>query len=401
MSKNGRGTELLFQTDAERFLGFSSMDEEKERAKTVLVLQIEREDAFEPTEQSVHSQDDSDDSYYSLFTEDSDPDLTAEYNEFMSNQETQSFLRPPNWQPSSAEGAGEPAPGFLSRLFGGMFTGSCMAGLSSAIYNRTAAGKELRDRTEYDYESQELEQQLLGELMQLQETYRLNEEDAATHLEEHKSRCRDPGLERIQTCGCNSAEQFRTRCRDLDTRITPDIQTKTAQLRTLSETFQALRTAETNASIMRVLQKGTAILQNRQKSSQMTAEDVADVLDDNNNVLRESRAAQDAFRTAIAGKNKREALRNSRAAQQVTSPLTITAARLVSISAAHTENNDDQEAVDAQLFSEKHENLGSRLAAMSSSASSSSSSKQTDKNTRPSANHVDADLDALLAENGG
>ena len=400
-SKNGRGMELLFQTDAETFPGFSSMDEEKARAKTVLVLQIERKDAFEPDEQSVHSQDD-DVSYHSLFTEDSDPELTKEYNDFMNKQEMQSFLQPPNRQSSPADDGGGPpqaAPGFMSRVFGSMFTGSCMAGLTSAIYNRTAVGKELRERTEYDYEAQDLEQQILNELIQLQETHRLNEEDAEKHLKEHKTRCKDPGLERIQSCVCNSAEQFRIRCRDMDMRITPDIQTKSAQLRTLSETHQALRTTETNAAIVRVLKKGTDILQSRQKSSNLTADDVTDVLDENTDALRESRAAQDAFRLAISGKDRRGALRSSRTAQHAAAPLTGTAARLVSTSATQSEKDDAQEPANARIHPDQYDILDNRLAAMSSPASSSA--KQTERSTRPSTNPADVDLDALLAGNGG
>ena len=53
VNRRGTGMEILVQTDAERWNGFSSMDEERARAKTVFVLEIERKRGTEPDEQRL------------------------------------------------------------------------------------------------------------------------------------------------------------------------------------------------------------------------------------------------------------------------------------------------------------------------------------------------------------
>jgi len=401
VNRRGTGMEILVQTDAERWNGFSSMDEERARAKTVFVLEIERKRGTEPDEQQVHNRDDPYRSPYSNTSSEEDED----YLEFMADQhEQRTLLRPPRAAPPAQPLPALPEPGIFTRWFGGLFNGSCMAGISSAIYSRTAEARELREREGYDAEAAKLEQQLMEDLGRLHQQIKLNEEDAAKHLERHKAVCADDKLERIQTCTCLNAQQFRRRCADIDGQLIPDVDAKTAQLRTLSETNRALRTEESNAKMALILQRGTAIMQRQQRKSQTSVDDIADILAENRDALSETRAGQRAFTDAMAKHGRRESLRISRTSQRAAAtPLTGTAQRLVTSSAPvdDTDPVDVTEASTATLERPAQSGgdavIQERLRRIMAQAGAASTAEEQ---TRPSAQPASG-IGGLLAQQGG
>lgn len=356
------------------------MEEEKESLKTVFLLELDLNNLNENSEMSEQSAEEEEEEEFSS----TDSRLTEEYDHLMQG----SNLRPPYQQQRSNEYTNDaPTPGFFSRLFGGAIIGSCMSGVSSLIFDNTPAARRAHQLREFQDDATAIEDGCIADLKNVQESLVLNENDAQKHLLEHQSRCRDEKLVKIKTCVCNSAVLFRQRCSDIDNVLMPRIRALSAQLRTISETSESLRTEDRNTAIVELLRRGNTIMKAREQQNSSTVEDVEDVLDANTQHLEERQQAQNVFARFSDQQNRKNQLRGQRLNTSVSFSLTETANRLVTTSAAETSKREKQELAEIVVQNPQQlpdKAIHDRVAALRTTPSHSNT-------TVPSSSHIPYD----------